>query len=224
MSGGHGGHGRTTRADRVTDTREAIMSTAERLFAEHGLSAVSNRQICEAAGQGNVAAVGYHFTGRAGLIRAILLKHGEQIDLIRGRHLAEAGDSDDIRDWVGCLVRPVAEHLGSLGIPSWQARFGVQVMNDPLLRAISIDEALVRTSLRRTLEGLRHCVKDMPVGVRAERADMARQLITHTCAEREHALARGAAPPRSSWARTAGALTDAIVGMLTAPVTPRTAL
>ncbi|MFC8074923.1 TetR/AcrR family transcriptional regulator [Streptomyces sp. NPDC057307] len=198
------------------------MSTAERLFSEHGLSAVSNRQICEAAGQGNVAAVSYHFTGKAGLIRAILTKHGDQIDRIRGRHLAEVGDSDDIRDWVGCLVRPVAEHLASLGTPSWQARFGVQVMIDPLLRAISIDEALVRTSLRRTLEGLGRCLEDLPAPVRAERGDMARHLITHTCAERERALAEGAAPPRSSWARTAEALTDAIVGLLTAPVTPRT--
>lgn len=218
-----GGHGRTTRADRVAETREAIMSTAERLFAEHGLSAVSNRQICEAAGQCNVTAVSHHFTGRAGLIRAILLKHGEEIDLIRGRYLAVAGDSDDIRDWVGCLVRPVVEHLSALGTPSWQARFGVRVMNDPLLRAISIDEALVRTSLRRTLAGLRHCVEDLPQGVRAERADMAAQLITRTCAEREHALAAGLAPPRSSWSRTAGTLTDAIVGLLSAPVTPRTA-
>jgi ferredoxin len=49
---------------------------------------------------------------------------------------------------------------------------------------------------------------------------MARHLITHTCAERERALAEGGAPLHPSWERTADALTDAIVGLLTAPVTP----
>ena len=39
-----------TRTVRSTETREAIMAAAERLYAEHGLVAVSNRQISEAAG------------------------------------------------------------------------------------------------------------------------------------------------------------------------------
>lgn len=220
MDGGHGGTGR---ADRVAETREAIMAAAERLYAQYGLSAVSDRQIGEAAGRGEVTDVSRHFTGRTGLVRAILCRHGEQVDRIRQRHVAEVGDSDDIRDWVGCLVRPVPEHLASLGTPSWQARFAVQVMIDPLLRAITIDEALVRAPMRQTLEGLGRCLADLPAPIRAERGDMARHLITHTCAERERVLAEGAGSPRSSWARTAEGLTDMIAGLLTAPVTPRTA-
>ena len=47
-------------------TRELLLNTAERLFAEHGVAAVSNRQICEAAGQGNNYAIGYHFGSREG--------------------------------------------------------------------------------------------------------------------------------------------------------------
>ena len=52
---------RTTRADRAGVSRELILTAAERLFAEYGVLAVSNRQVGEAAGQGNNAAVGYHF-------------------------------------------------------------------------------------------------------------------------------------------------------------------
>ncbi|WP_272459542.1 TetR/AcrR family transcriptional regulator [Polyangium jinanense] len=44
-----------------SETREVILAAAERLFAEHGVAAVSNRQVSEAAGQGNNFAVGYHF-------------------------------------------------------------------------------------------------------------------------------------------------------------------
>ncbi|HVQ98771.1 MAG TPA: TetR family transcriptional regulator, partial [Mycobacterium sp.] len=40
---------RTLRNDRANSTREAILAAAERLFAEHGVYAVSNRQVSEAA-------------------------------------------------------------------------------------------------------------------------------------------------------------------------------
>ncbi|MBU3866543.1 TetR/AcrR family transcriptional regulator [Streptomyces sp. 4503] len=209
------------RTVRSTGTREAIMAAAERLYAEHGLVAVSNRQIGEAAGQGNVAAVGYHFGTRADLVRAIMGKHSAAIERIRQRMLEETRGSREVRDWVACLVRPAPEHLATLGLPSWYARFAVQVMTDPLLRAIVTDEALTREPLRETLYGLGRCLDALPAEVRAERGDMARQLITHTCAERERALAEGTSTRQPSWDDTAGALTDAITGLLLAPVTPR---
>ncbi|MGK2866028.1 MAG: TetR family transcriptional regulator, partial [Mycobacterium sp.] len=46
---------RPLRTDRASTTREAILTAAERLYAEHGVFAVSNRQVSEAAGQGNNA-------------------------------------------------------------------------------------------------------------------------------------------------------------------------
>jgi hypothetical protein len=57
--------------------------------------------------------------------------------------------------------------------------------------------------------------------MRHERADMARLLIIHTCAERERALAEGTGVLQPSWEHTALSLTDAITGLLLAPVTPR---
>lgn len=47
------------------------MTAAERLYAEHGVFGMSNRQVSEAAGQGNNAAVGYHFGTKTDLVRAI---------------------------------------------------------------------------------------------------------------------------------------------------------
>ena len=66
---------RAVRADRASSTQEAILKAAERLYAEHGVFAVSNRQVSEAAGQGNNAAVGYHFGTKTDLVRAIEQKH-----------------------------------------------------------------------------------------------------------------------------------------------------
>ncbi|MFD1501047.1 TetR/AcrR family transcriptional regulator [Streptosporangium lutulentum] len=208
------------RAERVSATREQILAAAERLFAEHGVFAVSNRQVSEAAGQGNNTAVGYHFGTKADLVRAIVRKHTERIERIRQGMVAEAGRSAEVRDWVACLVRPVAEHLAALGNPTWFARFGAQVMTDPTLRDIMIDEALTSPSLRQMLDGLHRCLPELPAEVRAERADMARQLMIHMCAERERALADGLPTPRSSWHDAATGLIDAITGMWLAPVTP----
>ncbi|MCX4831394.1 TetR/AcrR family transcriptional regulator [Streptomyces sp. NBC_01016] len=210
------------RTGRGAGTREAIMAAAERLYAEHGLSNVSNRQIGEAAGQGNTTAVSYHFGSKATLVRAMMTRHGDQVDVIRTRYVEAAGDSDDLRDWVRCLLRPVTEYHAALGFPSWHARFAAQVMTDPLMRTLVTDESLTRDSLRRTLQGLGRCLYDIvPPEVRPQRAEMARHLITHTCAERERALAEVPAEPGPSWERIADALEDALVGLLAAPTTRR---
>ncbi|MER5625138.1 TetR family transcriptional regulator [Streptosporangium sp. NPDC002544] len=212
--------GRTARAERADATRESILVAAERLFAEHGVFAVSNRQVSEAAGQGNNAAVGYHFGTKADLVRAVVRKHAEQIERVRVRMLAEMGDSSNVRDWVACLVRPSAEHLAALGDLTWYARFGAQVMTDPAFREIMVDEFLTSPSLHQVLDGLNRCLPELPAEVRAERGDMARQLMVHMYAERERALAEGTPTPRSSWHDAATGLIDALVGLWLAPVTP----
>ena len=71
------------RGEKADATRTALLTAAERLFAEHGLDAVSNRQISEAAGQANNYAVGYHFGSRTDLLRALLQSHVVPLDEIR---------------------------------------------------------------------------------------------------------------------------------------------
>ncbi|MBW8090703.1 MULTISPECIES: TetR/AcrR family transcriptional regulator [Streptomyces] len=211
--------GRTVRDERAEATREAILATAERLFAERGVYVVSNRQVSEAAGQGNNAAVGYHFGTKADLVRAIARKHAQQVERVRERLLREIGDSTDVRDWVACLVRPVLEHLAELDGPTWYARFCAQVLTDPALHEIMAEEALASPALRHTLDGFNRCLPELPLEVRVERGAMARNLIVHMCAERERALAENTATPRSSWHDAATGLIDGIVGLWLAPVT-----
>ncbi|WP_236791533.1 TetR/AcrR family transcriptional regulator [Amycolatopsis sp. GM8] len=211
--------GRTARAERSEGTRDLILVTAERLFAEHGVVAVSNRQISEAAGQGNNAAVGYHFGTKADLVRAIARRHAERLEELRLDMVAEVQDSPDVRDWVACLVRPSTVHLAELGSPTWNARFSAQVMTDPALRPIIIEEALTAPSLHQCLAGLNRCLPKLPAAVRAERDAMARQLMVHMLAERERALADGTPTPRASWHDAGTGMIDAIAGIFLAPVT-----
>ncbi|MEU9736138.1 TetR family transcriptional regulator [Streptomyces sp. NPDC048002] len=211
--------GRTVRAEQAGATRELILTAAERLYAERGVYAVSNRQVGEAAGQGNNTAVGYHFGTRTDLVRAIVRRHAAPIEEIRARLVERVTGSTELRDWVDCLVRPVFAHLADLGSPTWYARFCAQVMADPALHRIMVEEALGSPALREIVEGLRRSLPELPEDVRAERGDMARHLIVHMTSERERALAERAPTPRADWADAATGLVDALVGMWRAPVT-----
>ena len=210
---------RSVRADRATGTQEAILKAAERLYAEHGVFAVSNRQVSEAAGQGNNAAVGYHFGTKTDLVRAIEHKHRLPIEELRERRIADIGDSAQMRDWVAALVCPLTDHLAALGNPTWYARFAAQVMADPAYHNIVVKDALSSPSLVRVLDGINTCLPDLPVDVRIERNIMGRNLLMHSCADRERLLAQGSPVARTSWQAAASGLIDAIVGLWHAPVT-----
>ena len=210
---------RSSRTDRAGLTREAILTAAERLFAEHGVFAVSNRQVSEAAGQGNNAAVGYHFGTKTDLVRAIEHKHAIPVEKLREQRVAEIGDSTELRDWVCCLVLPLTDHLTALGNPTWYARFAAQVMADPAYHKTVTRDALALPALVKVLEGINRCLPDLPGDVRIERNIMGRNLLMHTCAEYERALSEGSPLPLTSWRAAASGLIDAIVGLWHAPVT-----
>jgi AcrR family transcriptional regulator len=209
---------REVRNDRSTGTREALLSAAERLLAERGMYAVSNRQISEAAGQGNNAAACYHFGTRTGLLRAIEGKHRGPIEALRGQMLADIGDSTELRDWVAALVCPLTNHLAALGNPSWYARFAAQAMADPAYRQVVTKDALASPLLVQAIEGINRCLPDLPRRVRFERMVMARNLLMHTCAEHEGELAEHGPRSRAPWPVAAEGLIDAIVGLWRAPV------
>jgi AcrR family transcriptional regulator len=211
------------RPERGGGTRELILSTAERLFAEQGVQAVSNRQIAEAAGQANPAVVAYHFGARTDLVRAIMRRHAAPIDEARLRLLAEIGDSCDIHDWAAVAVRPTTGHLAALGSPSWYARLSVQVVADPVLHGIVAEDSAESVTGRLLLQGVGRCLAGLPADVLAERGTMVRYLIFDMCAERERALATGAPTPHPSWDGLAASLVDAIGGLWLAPVARRPA-
>jgi AcrR family transcriptional regulator len=209
---------RTLRNDRANGTREAILTAAERLFAEHGVYAVSNRQVSEAAGQGNNAAVGYHFGTKADLVAAIESKHRVPIEQLREQMVARAEGSTDLREWVACLVCPLTEHLAAVGNPTWYARFAAQAMADPTYQETMFKDALASPSLVQVVKGINRCIPALPDHVQLARSIMVRNLLMHSAAEWERALAEGTPMPGSDWPHAASDLIDAIVGLWLAPV------
>ncbi|WP_433824786.1 TetR/AcrR family transcriptional regulator [Actinoplanes sp. CA-015351] len=205
---------RRTRDVQVAATRASILDAAERLFAEHGVAAVSSRQISEAAGQGNNAAVGYHFGSKTDLVRAVIRRHALPMEDVRRALFEQHRDSADLRDFVTCVVCPYTEHLGTLGAPTWYARFAAQVITDPGLRQLAAEELRDAPMLAAVSAALQRCLPALPDEVYREREDMAHTLIVHFCAQRE----RAGTP---DWTATATSLVDAVEGLFQAQRTLR---
>jgi AcrR family transcriptional regulator len=89
-------------------TKERIVVTAERLFAEHGVDGVSLRQIGVAAGSGNNSVVHYHFGSKDQLVQAVFEYRLPRVARRRSE-LLEARNGDSLRSWVGCQVCAVLE-------------------------------------------------------------------------------------------------------------------
>jgi AcrR family transcriptional regulator len=205
------------RRTRGADTRRLLLATAERLYAQHGVAEVSNRQVAEAAGQANNSVVAYHVGTKIDLVLAVVRAHNEPMDRIRAGLVDAAAGSPDLRDHLACLVLPLTRHLAELGVPSWYARFAAQLDTDPGLRALVMAETMAGPVMRRAFDGVRAHFPDQPAHVKTLRGEMARHAVLHTCAEHERALAEGATPTHG-WEELGQLVLDALVGLYTAPI------
>jgi AcrR family transcriptional regulator len=211
------GTGQTGAAEGKGQVRTLILDAAEWLFAEHGISSVSNRQISAAAGQGNTSAVGYHFGAKDELIRALIRRFDGEAEVLRAAMVNQIGDSAQLREWVRCLVIPYTETLAARRPPTWYARLNAQIMADPVLRNIQLEEA-VSPSLRRVIRGLEVSTPELPAPVLRERELMAGHILIQTCADFERGLADTAPASGKTWRKVGSGLVDALVGLWSAPV------
>lgn len=140
---------------------EAMKAVALRLFAQSGINAVTVRQIAEAAGQKNHAAVTYHFGSKEALIRELIVDGAARIDAARNAWLdaAEAaGGPRSIEEVMNGLVRTSLDHDPPSGGECYN-RFlaGVQLVNRALF------EDAVRGRWNRGYQRcLDHCRRLLP--------------------------------------------------------------
>lgn len=103
-----------------SDTREALLDAAEKLFSEHGIQASSLRMITQQAGA-NLAAVHYHFGSKEGLVKAVFSRRLRPLEEERFRLLeacdlgggvAGQGLEQVIRAFVAPVIRRMREAPG----------------------------------------------------------------------------------------------------------------
>jgi AcrR family transcriptional regulator len=95
-------------ARQVTPGR--ILDAAERLFLDHGYDGTSSRMITGAA-RANLAAVNYHFGGKAGLFQAMLARrldalHGERLAALEAELAAAGGKPVECERILAALFVP----------------------------------------------------------------------------------------------------------------------
>lgn len=138
-------------------TRELILLTAERLFAERGIEAVPLRDIGVAAGQKNNVAVQYHFGDRENLVRAIaayradfLSEHVNEVvadlasetgpatveGVVRSFVRGLAGNLDDDNYFLPFVSRYIVERGGYSGLDSTVPSSSVTTMRVIMLRLL----------------------------------------------------------------------------------------
>jgi AcrR family transcriptional regulator len=197
---------------------ERLLRTAERLFAQRGVDAVSLREIGVAAGHRNNSAAQYHFGSKQGLLRAIFAYRMRPINARRLEMLAvleRDGRTGDLRALIEAFVVPLAEAQRR---GSFYARFLAQVLGGPAEGALEMD---VLEGMRRFLRHADACLGHLPPRLRELRLRLAAGLMIHALADHE----RGLEAPRAGAVPVAALIADLIdvaVAMLTAPASPST--
>lgn len=197
--------------------REALLDSAEELFARHGIDVVSNRSIAEHAGSANHSAVAYHFGGREGLLQALLARGRDDMNRRRAELVEALPERPGLGDVVAAHILPWTEHLESLPVPSWRARFLFQVSSVPS-GAESLEASTVRSDqLEEVLTASLDELRDIPDSVLRGRARLLGGMVLGICANFEAQVEDGTA--RGSWLTVGYFLIDAATGLLSAPVT-----
>src|SRR5690349_20167187 len=164
------------RSDSAT-TRERLLDAAERLFAEHGIGAVSLRQINAAGGARNVSAVHYHFGSKDAVIATLVERRMRQLnqarlDALAAVEVAAADGPPDLRALVEAVRRPSLEADGS-----W-IRFAVRALADPSVSLERLAPQEYWDVLARFGVLLRRALPQLPEDVVAYRARLcAQQMI-----------------------------------------------
>lgn len=200
--------------DRV---RQALLDSAEELFAEHGIDAISNRRIAEHAGNSNHSAVNYHFGSRDELIRALLHRFSDDTYARRRELLAMLGPDSGLRDLLSCLIVPFTDQLASMPIPGWRARFLRQMRSVPSIAKTVAGTITADPVVDELIQRIRALLTEIPSSVLTGRSWILGRIVTDLCADYEERLGTEQAEP--NWTGFANFLIDACAGLLEAPVT-----
>jgi len=201
-------------------TQQRLLDTAERLFAMHGLQAVSLRAINAEAGARNVSAAHYHFGSKEGVVRALVARRMEWVARERMAALdaveAEAaGGVPSLRALVEAMVLPL---LRVLAQGSSHATFLARATGEPGLALEQIAPPVFWTMVQRLLALVGRVLPDLPMHVLALRVRCLFQQTFVTVIEIDRLTRGRGGPVDAHLVESIGAdLVDYLVGGIGAP-------
>lgn len=211
--------GRSQRGDAA---RNKLLDTAERLFAERGLDAVSLNSIARYANQLNGSVMQYHFGSKSGLIEAILERRMEGLNARRNELIANIDTADRrnaLRQVAEAMVLPFSEQLAVEGGSAY-LRFTAQVTFNADKSVFEMARGRHDTAVRKIATLVQEILHDMPADVVRHRLALVTTLILFGVGEREklRMAGRHSGVARLSADEFINDLIQMIVGALDAPV------
>jgi AcrR family transcriptional regulator len=193
-------------------TRELLITTAQRLFAERGIDAVSLREVASAAGTRNTAAAQYYFGNKEELLLAIFRQHSGQIADRRLALLERVTDSDDpVRAIAEAVIVPLADQVGVDGFLSFLARCQSDHVRSEGVLGTDVSGTYVRAR-----ELLRAQLPELPEAVFQRRFELATKVVVTALADVEW-RERSGRRTRESLADVVPELVDLVSAMVLAP-------
>lgn len=157
------------------DTKESLLDAAERLFAAHGLQAVSLRMINAAAGARNASAAHYHFRSRESLLRAVARRRmdtlsQQRLELLQAVERAAAGGPPDLHAIIEAVTLPTFQMLlDDRGGGRYYVGFLARAAADPTVRFSELATESFNYVLMTALAMLRRALPHVPLAVLQDR-------------------------------------------------------
>jgi AcrR family transcriptional regulator len=206
-------------------TRNKILLTAEKLFAERGIDQTSIRLINQMAGQRNSSATQYHFGSKPGVIAALFDYRMEPINERRLQMLTELEarrQTDDLRSMVEIIVHPLAEHLNKHSEAYYYIPVVAQVIGHPGYHDIARTRRIHGTGLQRLIKMMKVMLPALPNELFMQRFGMALRQVFNELNDYQRMYLLRPRNARPEMALFISTLIDVVTAQLTAPVSQQT--
>ena len=212
------------RLRRGQETRHLLMQAAEKLVANKGLEQLSIREILSEAQQNNSSALQYHFGNLKGLMVAIHAERAEETRAKRAElldQLLAANPNPDLRQICTLMIRPAFDLARAQpAFRRYLKAFAHQLtlIEDSVAKKVAKQGGGGESGIKLG-KLLRHALPHLSQDALQQRMDFAVRL----CASALHAQARVSNAFRGEQSDFfIEGLTDALVGLLSAPESSRT--
>ena len=198
-------------------TRDRLLDTAARLFAERGYQATTMRAVTAEAGA-NIAAVNYHFGSKQALLEAVVRRAlGPVVEERRARLDAlEAQGDPTVEQIVDAIIGPLIDRMSAEPSTALVIRLlgRLFVDPDPEMRALVKHE--VSEAERRQLVMLERALPELP---REELWLRVRSMFAVVGAHLTGAFGQSPCPPSGDCAELRARLVTFLAAGLSAPAT-----
>ena len=178
-------------------TKNALIRSAERLFAEKGLGTVSVKEITRAAGARNPSAVHYHFGNVETLIKEVFLQRFKKIEEDRLVRLAQVTETEPKKRLVALLeaaltpyIQACLEEEGRLYV-----RFCVQLFTNSRFDPAEIVKEAGAESVNMLRAQVIECLDGLPENVLVRRLRQGLLISLLQADDYSRQVEDGTAPP-----------------------------